>query len=126
MPKSLGIDGLIEKNPYELSGGQKQRTAIARAMITKPKLILADEPTGALDSKSTGSVLDIFDELNKEGQTIVAVTHSTEAASRAGRVLFIKDGVLFHQIYKEEKTFEKMYEEISNTLTSLMKGGDGK
>ncbi|MBQ2581422.1 MAG: ABC transporter ATP-binding protein [Ruminococcus sp.] len=122
--KSLGIDQLIEKYPYELSGGQKQRTAIARAMITQPKLILADEPTGALDSKSTDSVLDIFDELNKQGQTIVMVTHSTKAAACAGRVLFIKDGTLFHQIYREDRTFEEMYQTISDTLTSLMKGGD--
>ena len=122
--KSLGIDQLIEKYPYELSGGQKQRTAIARAMITQPKLILADEPTGALDSKSTESVLDIFDELNKQGQTIVMVTHSTKAAACAGRVLFIKDGTLFHQIYREDKSFEEMYQTISDTLTSLMKGGD--
>lgn len=122
--KSLGIDQLIEKYPYELSGGQKQRTAIARAMITDPKLILADEPTGALDSKSTDSVLDIFDDLNKQGQTIVMVTHSTKAASRASRVLFIKDGTLFHQIYREDKSFEEMYQTISEALTSLMKGGD--
>lgn len=122
--KSLGIDQLIEKYPYELSGGQKQRTAIARAMITQPKLILADEPTGALDSKSTDSVLDIFAELNKQGQTIVMVTHSTKAAACAGRVLFIKDGTLFHQIYREDKSFEEMYQTISDTLTSLMKGGD--
>lgn len=122
--KSLGIDQLIEKYPYELSGGQKQRTAIARAMITDPKLILADEPTGALDSKSTDSVLDIFDDLNKQGQTIVMVTHSTKAASRANRVLFIKDGTLFHQIYREDKSFEEMYQTISEALTSLMKGGD--
>jgi len=122
--KSLGIDQLIEKYPYELSGGQKQRTAIARAMITQPKLILADEPTGALDSKSTESVLDIFAELNKQGQTIVMVTHSTKAAACAGRVLFIKDGTLFHQIYREDKSFEEMYQTISDTLTSLMKGGD--
>lgn len=122
--KSLGIDQLIEKYPYELSGGQKQRTAIARAMITQPKLILADEPTGALDSKSTDSVLDIFEELNKQGQTIVMVTHSTKAAACAGRVLFIKDGTLFHQIYREDRTFEEMYQTISDTLTSLMKGGD--
>ena len=122
--KSLGIDHLIEKYPYELSGGQKQRTAIARAMITDPKLILADEPTGALDSKSTDSVLDIFDDLNKQGQTIVMVTHSTKAASRASRVLFIKDGTLFHQIYREDKSFEEMYQTISEALTSLMKGGD--
>jgi putative ABC transport system ATP-binding protein len=120
----LGIDGLIEKYPYELSGGQKQRTAIARAVITLPKLILADEPTGALDSRSTDSVLDIFDTLNKQGQTIVMVTHSTKAASRASRVLFIKDGTLFNQLYREDKSFEEMYQTISDTLTSLMKGGD--
>ena len=124
LASQLGIDGLIEKYPYELSGGQKQRTAIARAVITQPKLILADEPTGALDSRSTDSVLDIFDTLNKQGQTIVMVTHSTKAASRASRVLFIKDGTLFNQLYREDKSFEEMYQTISDTLTSLMKGGD--
>ncbi|WP_028506037.1 ABC transporter ATP-binding protein [Ruminococcus sp. FC2018] len=122
--KMLGIDGLIEKYPYELSGGQKQRTAIARAVITQPKLILADEPTGALDSKSTDSVLDIFDDLNKDGQTILMVTHSIKAASRASRVLFIKDGTLFHQLYRQDRSFEDMYRTISETLTSLMKGGN--
>lgn len=122
--KMLGIDQLIEKYPYELSGGQKQRTAIARAMITQPKLILADEPTGALDSKSTDSVLDIFDVLNKDGQTILMVTHSIKAASRASRVIFIKDGTLFHQIYREEATTEQMYQKISHALTQIMAGGE--
>ena len=122
--KMLGIDQLIEKYPYELSGGQKQRTAIARAMITQPKLILADEPTGALDSKSTDSVLDIFDVLNKDGQTILMVTHSIKAASRASRVIFRKDGTLFHQIYREEATTEQMYQKISHALTQIMAGGE--
>lgn len=122
--KMLGIDQLIEKYPYELSGGQKQRTAIARAMITQPKLILADEPTGALDSKSTDSVLDIFDVLNKDGQTILMVTHSIKAASRASRVIFIKDGTLFHQIYREEATTEQMYQKISHALTQIIAGGE--
>jgi putative ABC transport system ATP-binding protein len=122
--KMLGIDQLIEKYPYELSGGQKQRTAIARAMITQPKLILADEPTGALDSKSTDSVLDIFDVLNKDGQTILMVTHSIKAASRASRVIFIKDGTLFHQIYREEATTEQMYHKISLALTQIMADGE--
>lgn len=122
--KMLGIDQLIEKYPYELSGGQKQRTAIARAMITQPKLILADEPTGALDSKSTDSVLDIFDVLNKDGQTILMVTHSIKAASRASRVIFIKDGTLFHQIYREDATTEQMYQKISHALTQIMAGGE--
>ena len=122
--RMLGIDQLIEKYPYELSGGQKQRTAIARAMITQPKLILADEPTGALDSKSTDSVLDIFDVLNKDGQTILMVTHSIKAASRASRVIFIKDGTLFHQIYREEATTEQMYQKISHALTQIMAGGE--
>ena len=121
--KSLGIFELLEKYPYEISGGQKQRAAVARAIITKPKLILADEPTGALDSRSTDSLLDIFEQLNSQGQTIVMVTHSTKAASRAGRVLFIKDGSLFHQLYRGNSTNEEMYQKISDSLTLLMAGG---
>ena len=124
LAKELGISQLLDKYPYELSGGQKQRTAVARAVITQPKLILADEPTGALDSRTTDSLLDIFDGLNKKGQTIVMVTHSTKAASRAGRVLFIKDGVVFHQIYRENATTEQMYQRISNALTEIMAGGE--
>jgi putative ABC transport system ATP-binding protein len=122
--ESLGIAQLLEKYPYEISGGQKQRTAVARAIITQPKLILADEPTGALDSRSTDSLLDIFAQLNAQGQTILMVTHSTKAASRAGRVLFIKDGALFHQIYRGGSTNEEMYQKISDALTLLMAGGE--
>ena len=122
--ESLGIAQLLEKYPYEISGGQKQRTAVARAIITQPKLILADEPTGALDSRSTNSLLDIFAQLNAQGQTILMVTHSTKAASRAGRVLFIKDGALFHQIYRGGSTNEEMYQKISDALTLLMAGGE--
>ena len=122
--KRLGIADLLEKFPYEISGGQKQRTAVARALITNPKLILADEPTGALDSRATDGLLDIFSELNKAGQTILMVTHSTKAASRAGRVLFIKDGTVYHQLYRGGCTNEEMYQRISDTLTLLMAGGE--
>jgi putative ABC transport system ATP-binding protein len=122
----LGITDLLNKFPYEISGGQKQRTAVARALITNPKLILADEPTGALDSRAADSLLDIFAQLNAQGQTILMVTHSTKAASRAGRVLFIKDGALFHQIYRGGSTNEEMYQKISDTLNLLAQGGDLK
>ncbi|WP_444195794.1 ATP-binding cassette domain-containing protein, partial [Catenibacterium sp.] len=105
------------------SGGQKQRAAVARALITHPQIILADEPTGALDSKSTDDLLNIFDHVNEEGQTIVMVTHSTKAASFAKRVLFIRDGQVYHQIYKGDKTNEEMYQAISDTLTLLQTGG---
>lgn len=119
----LGIRELLEKYPYEVSGGQKQRAAVARAIITDPKLILADEPTGALDSRSCDSLLDVFEQLNRQGQTILMVTHSTKAASRAGRILFIKDGRLFHQIYRGDSTNEQLYCKISDTLTLLATGG---
>ncbi len=122
--KKLNITELLDKYPYEVSGGQKQRAAVARAMITNPKLILADEPTGALDSKSTDSLLEAFEEINKSGQTIVMVTHSTKAASHAGRVLFIKDGEVFHQIYRGNNTNDEMYQKISDTLTLLAKDGE--
>ncbi len=115
----LGITEILEKFPYEVSGGQKQRAAVARALITNPRLILADEPTGALDSKSATGLLRVFGELNREGQTILMVTHSTGAASHAGRVLFIKDGEVFHQIYRGESTSEQMYQKITDTLTLL-------
>lgn len=124
LAKKLGIEDLLKKYPYEVSGGQKQRVAIARALITNPKLLLADEPTGALDSKSTDDLLKVFEQVNKDGQTIVMVTHSTKAASHAGRVLFIKDGVVFHEIYKGEKSNEEMYKSISDTLTMLSRGGE--
>ena len=117
--KKLGIAELLEKYPYEVSGGQKQRTAVARAIITKPQLILADEPTGALDSKATGELLKLFNEINEEGQTILMVTHSTKAASHAKRVLFIKDGEVFHQLYRGNMSKEELYAKISDTLTML-------
>lgn len=120
----LGISGILAKFPYEVSGGQKQRAAVARAIITSPKLILADEPTGALDSKASESLLKLFKEINDDGQTVLMVTHSTKAASNAGRVLFIKDGEVFHQIYKGNMTNEEMYSKISDTLTILATGGD--
>ena len=121
---SLGISDLLKKYPYEVSGGQKQRAAVARALITTPRIILADEPTGALDSKSSDELLSLFKEVNQMGQTILMVTHSTKAASNASRVLFIKDGVIFHQIYKGESTDQQMYQKISDTLTLLAQGGD--
>lgn len=121
--KDLKISDLLQKFPYEVSGGEKQRTAVARALITEPEIILADEPTGALDSKSSGQLLDMFSKINKKGQTILMVTHSIGAASHANRVLFIKDGEIFHQIYRGEFSNEEMFEKISNTLTLLATGG---
>lgn len=120
----LGITDILAKYPYEVSGGQKQRVAVARALITKPQLILADEPTGALDSKATDSLLDLFGKINNEGQTILMVTHSTKAASHAKRVLFIKDGEVFHQLYRGNMTNEELYAKISDTLTILTTGGE--
>lgn len=122
----LDIVEILEKYPYEVSGGQKQRAAVARALITHPQLVLADEPTGALDSKASDKLLRIFAEVNEDGQTIVMVTHSIQAASRAGRVLFIKDGCVFNQIYRGRMTDDEMYRRISDTLTVLQteKGTD--
>ncbi|NFE75513.1 ABC transporter ATP-binding protein [Clostridium botulinum] len=119
----LGIKDILEKYPYEVSGGQKQRVAVARALITHPKLVLADEPTGALDSKSSTELLNLFSDINSAGQTIVMVTHSTKAASHASRVLFIKDGKLFHQIYRGTMNNDDMYQKISDSLTVLTTGG---
>ena len=124
--QKLGIRDILEKYPYEVSGGQKQRAAVARALITTPKLILADEPTGALDSRSANDLLDLLEEINRDGQTILMVTHSARAASRAGRVLFIKDGEVYHQIYRGNSTNEQMYQKISDTLTLLATGGDAR
>ncbi|MCM1334229.1 MAG: ABC transporter ATP-binding protein [Bacteroides sp.] len=124
--KRLGLTELLNKFPYEVSGGQKQRAAVARAIITDPKLILADEPTGALDSKSADALLKVFAELNRAGQTILMVTHSARAASRSGRVLFIKDGEVFHQLYRGDCTNEEMFRKISDTLTLLASGGEEK
>lgn len=122
--QKLGIMELLKKYPYEISGGQKQRVAVARALITNPKLILADEPTGALDSKATDELLRLFGDINYDGQTILMVTHSVKAASHAGRILFIKDGEVFHQIYRGNKTDEQLYQMISDTLIMLATGGD--
>lgn len=119
----LGISELLKKYPYEVSGGQKQRAAVARAIITNPRLILADEPTGALDSRATDELLELFNTINKSGQTIIMVTHSIKAASHAGRVLFIKDGEVFHQIYRGNDTNEQLYQKISDTLTMITMGG---
>ena len=122
--RQLGIAELLQKFPYELSGGQKQRVAVARALITQPKLVLADEPTGALDSRATDELLRLFEEINRGGQTILMVTHSVKAASHASRVLFIKDGEVFHEIYRGESTDEQLYQKISDTLTMLATGGE--
>jgi len=126
LAEKLAIDDILTKFPYEISGGQKQRTAAARALITAPKIILADEPTGSLESRSAEGILEILSDINKEGQTVLMVTHSLKAASNAGRVLFIKDGEVFHQIYKGNMTNRDMYQKISDTLTGLAAGGDKK
>ena len=122
----LGISDLLKKYPYEVSGGQKQRAAVARALITTPRLILADEPTGALDSRSTDELLRLFADVNRRGQTILMVTHSVKAASTAGRVLFIRDGEVYHQLYRGEDSDAAFYEKIAGTLTVLATGGDRK
>ena len=122
--QALHITELLEKYPYEVSGGQKQRCAVARALITNPRLVLADEPTGALDSKAANALLNVFGEVNRQGQTILMVTHSAQAASRASRVLFIKDGEVFHQLYRGQCTDEQLYQKIADTLTMLQAGGD--
>ena len=119
----LGISDLLYKYPYEVSGGQKQRAAIARALITQPKLILAAEPTGALDSRSADYLLKLFNQINNDGQTIIMVTHSIKAASHASRVLFISDGRVYHQMYKGGATNEEMFQKISGTLTTMATGG---
>ena len=121
----LGITDILPKYPYEISGGQKQRAAVARALITSPELILADEPTGALDSKATDRLLKLFTEINRRGQTILMVTHSVKAASHAIRVLFIKDGQVYNQIYRGASTNEQLYQKIADTLTVLTTGGEG-
>ncbi len=120
----LEIGGLLDKYPYEVSGGQKQRCAVARALITGPKLVLADEPTGALDSRSSEALMDLFVRINKAGQTVLMVTHSTAAASRAGRVLFIRDGLVYHQLSRQGRADGEMYRLITDALTRLSAGGD--
>lgn len=120
----LGIGDLLDKFPYELSGGQQQRVAIGRAIITQPSLLLADEPTGALDSKSSVMILDQFEAINRQGQTILMVTHSTTAASKAKRVLFIRDGILYHQLFRGDKTDTAFFQQISDTLTAMASRGE--
>ena len=120
----LGIGDLLDKFPYELSGGQQQRVAIGRAIITQPSLLLADEPTGALDSKSSAMILDQFETINRQGQTILMVTHSTTAASKAKRVLFIRDGILYHQLFRGDKTDTAFFQQISDTLTAMASRGE--
>ncbi|MEG2703097.1 MAG: ABC transporter ATP-binding protein, partial [Clostridia bacterium] len=119
----LGITELLPKYPYEISGGQKQRTAVARALITNPQLVLADEPTGALDSRAADGLLRLFTEINVGGQTLLMVTHSVRAASHAGRVLFIKDGEVYHQLYRGQSSTEELYQKVSDTLTMIATGG---
>ena len=123
LAKKLGITELLKKYPYEVSGGQKQRAAVARALITNPEIILADEPTGALDSRASDELLRLFGEINRAGQTILMVTHSVKAASVASRVLFIRDGEVFHQLYRGDSTNEQLYQKISDTLNMLQGGG---
>lgn len=123
LASKLGIAEILPKFPYEVSGGQKQRAAVARALITEPKLVLADEPTGALDSRAADGLLRLFAQINREGQTILMVTHSVKAASHAGRVLFIKDGRVFHQIYRGGCSDDELFRKISDTLTIISTGG---
>jgi len=122
--QSLSISDLLEKFPYEVSGGQKQRAAVARALITEPRIILADEPTGALDSHSAEALLDIFKSINRDGQTVLMVTHSVKAASTANRLLFLRDGQIYHQLYREGRTDEELFAAISDVLTAMAKGGE--
>ena len=121
---TLGITQLLDKFPYEVSGGQKQRCAVARALITRPEIVLADEPTGALDSRAADSLMELFSQINRAGQTVLMVTHSTSAASHAGRVMFIRDGAVYHQLYQENRGDGEMYRLIAHTLTRLAAGGE--
>ena len=121
---TLDISHILKKFPYEVSGGQKQRAAVARALITEPQIILADEPTGALDSKASDTLLRLFGQVNQAGQTVLMVTHSIKAASHAKRVLFLQDGEVYHQLYKGDQTSEQLYAKISDTLTVLTQGGE--
>ena len=124
LAKQLGISDILDKFPYEVSGGQKQRCAAARALITEPQIVLADEPTGALDSRASDNLLELFGEINRDGQTILMVTHSVKAASHAGRVLFLRDGQVYHQLYRGGETQEAQFRRISDTLTVLSQGGE--
>ncbi|HEM3198362.1 TPA: ABC transporter ATP-binding protein [Streptococcus suis 14A] len=118
----LRIQDLLKKRPFELSGGQKQRVAIARSLITQPQIVLADEPTAALDYRNSEDLLNLFEEINRDGQTILMVTHSANATSHAKRVLFIKDGRIFHQLYKADKSNQDFAKEISLNMSALLGG----
>lgn len=118
----LHIEDLLAKRPFELSGGQKQRVAIARSLITNPQLLLADEPTAALDYRNSEDILNLFEDINNDGQTLLMVTHSANAASHAKRVLFIKDGRIFHQIYRGNKTNQEFSKDISLAMSALLGG----
>ena len=127
VPAMLTLVGLADKYksfPKQLSGGEQQRVALARALVNRPDILLADEPTGALDSKAAQELLRLFSSVNHDGQTILMVTHSVKAASSANRVMFIKDGEVFHQLYRGNLTDEQMYQKISDTLTVLEAGGE--
>lgn len=124
LAKKLGIEDLLKKYPYEVSGGQKQRTAVARALISNPQILFADEPTGALDSRASTNLLRQLRSINESGQTILMVTHSNVAASYANRVMFIKDGEVFHQIYRGDMTRDEMLDRICDAVTVLMRGGE--
>ena len=118
----LRIQDLLDKRPFELSGGQKQRVAIARSLITNPQIVLADEPTAALDYRNSEDLLNLFEQINDDGQTLLMVTHSANAASHAKRVLFIKDGRIFHQLYRGNKTNQEFNKDISLAMTALLGG----
>ena len=122
--EQVGLGDKIHHRPNQLSGGQQQRVSIARALAGRPAVILADEPTGALDSHATDSLLRLFGAINAGGQTLLMVTHSVKAASHAGRVLFLRDGEVYHQLYRGEMSFEQMFAKVSDTLTMLTTGGE--
>ncbi|QCT74052.1 ABC transporter ATP-binding protein [Macrococcoides canis] len=120
----LGISEHLEKFPNQISGGQQQRVAIARALISNPSLLLADEPTGALDSKTSTDIMNLFQNINKDNQTILMVTHSTIDAAYASRVVFIKDGILYHEIYRGDESQNEFQKRISDSLSMLSERGE--
>lgn len=122
--EKVGLGDQLHKKPNQMSGGQMQRVAIARALVNDPEILLADEPTGALDSKATDELLRVFSDISRSGQTILMVTHSVRAASRAGRVLFIKDGEVYHQLYRGNLTDDQLHQKITDALTVLQAGGE--
>lgn len=122
--EKLNIKDILKKNTNEISGGEKQRVAIARALITNPTLILADEPTGQLDSRSADIVMETFQTINEDKNTVLLVTHSIKSASYASRVLFIKDGIIFHELFREDSLNIDFAEKISSSLTLINRGRD--